>query len=181
MKNRTFEPWVGNNYAESGLNGHKVLFLGEAHYGKEDDKIPSFTQDIVMDHGLNQGSKKFFTIITKLGLSKYAHDPLTQEDREAFWNSIAFYNYVQDFVSEGARVPPTEKMWLEAQEPFIRTIQELNPDLIVLLSERLKGRLPMLDEEVPICVISHPSSRKFAYETHIPLLSDAINQLNCPA
>ena len=143
---RTFDPWVGNEYEETkGLFGVKILLLGESHYGtcenESDKKI--FTKKVVCsvikekDKAGNQKKRPFFTKILRLVTLKQVAS--TEESREEFWNKVAFYNYIQEFVPK--RRPPTKEMWANACPHFIETIKELEPDVIVVLGVRLKKHL----------------------------------------
>lgn len=67
----------------------------------------------------------------------------SSEDREAFWQSIAFYNFIQEPVGEVARQEsPTPEMWQRAVEPFRSVIADLEPQGIVVLGKRLWRHLP---------------------------------------
>jgi ABC-type Fe3+-hydroxamate transport system substrate-binding protein len=95
------------------------------------------------------------------------------EDRQEFWGKIAFYNYVQEFPSDRARVPPSERMWLEAKDPFLRTLMELEPDLVVVLGKRLSENLPDIPDQIDVCIVNHPSSI-FSYKKWIPVLEQSL-------
>ena len=142
---RTFKPWKGKEYECYGLFGVKILLLGESHYGtcesESDKKI--FTKKVVCsvieekDKAGNKKKRPFFTKILRLVTLKQVVS--TEESRKEFWNKVAFYNYIQEFVPK--RKPPTKKMWANAGDHLLETIEELKPNVIVVLGVRLRKHL----------------------------------------
>lgn len=65
-----------------------------------------------------------------------------EADRSAFWNDVAFYNYVQVSVGDSARVRPTAEMFGAAERPFWRTLRELKPTHMLVLGAELWESLP---------------------------------------
>lgn len=106
---QVFLPWIGSRYADDGLDGVRILALGESHCGVEDDKHRGFTQFVVRRWGLEKRSK-YFTIIAKYVLGLTSDDYLRMKDRREFWQSVAFYNYIQDVAGAGPAERPTEEM-----------------------------------------------------------------------
>lgn len=155
---RTFEPWVGSHYNKDGFNGIRILILGESHYGTKDLERSSFTREVVNDLGQNRRNR-FFTVVQMLitGIPKGTR--ISNEDRQSFWEQVAFYNFIQSIVGEKSGIRPTAEMWKSAKGPFVATVQELKPDLIVVLGNELQDHLPKID--VMLCNLKHPSSRGF--------------------
>jgi hypothetical protein len=159
-----FEPWVGEKYATKGFKGGvRLLVLGESHYGIPGDDDASFTQQVVKDHG-KENRHAFFTKTAKLvlgmGTGEYLHD----EDRRQFWDSVAFYNYVQEYAGERPDGNVTSEMWEKAKEPFLEVVEQLEPDALLVLGKQLGDHLPDLGEfDFETCVVTHPSSSRFSY------------------
>ena len=137
-----FKPWLGSDYSTGGVFGKKILVLGEAHYTWE--KGRTLTSDLTVNcvTGIVNGdfTKQFWTNIAKAFIGKLP----SQSDKERFWNSVAFYNYVQESVGYGPRVRPTPAMWLRSQQPFINLLDDLKPELVVVLGYQLWDMLPKL-------------------------------------
>ena len=52
-------------------------------------------------------------------------------------------------------------MWEDSREGYIKTITELNPEVIIVLGVELKEQLPDIPEGPLYCYISHPTSFGF--------------------
>src|SRR5471030_2176089 len=138
----TFEPWRGNRFDE-GWRGKRVLLLGESHYaggGIKADTGPqpsskNFTSDVIQKWALGETRAKYFTLVAGLLGAEPSH-------REEFWNRVAFYNYVQGIVGNAARQRPTEEMWNAGYQPFCDVLDELRPQVVVVLGHDLWNRLP---------------------------------------
>ena len=138
-----FKPWVGENYT-AGFKGKKVLILGEAHYCDttadcddcypgQKNKCNSFTIDFI--DGQLSGVHKRFSFFSKL-TRLFIGDDSDNEAVKQFWDSVAFYNYIQRTVGEKARVRPSAEMWNEAILPFKEVMDELDPNFLLILGNR---------------------------------------------
>lgn len=169
---RNFLPWVGEKYEQSGINGHRVLFLGESHYGSSnDEKDPKFTRNIVENWALRRRSA-FFTKIAKIVKDIGAYRPISPDEKKDAWHRIAFYNYVQQCLPR-PRMAPTPEMWEYAKMPFEQTLSEITPDIVIVLGKRLH---PQVEIPKPLTKIylTHPSSSKFRYEEHAKEIREAL-------
>ncbi len=160
-----FNPWVRKDYQSQSP---KILVLGESHYGIEKDYNPDFTTDIIKDWALErEGSRRFFTIIAKISskiLYNRTPDWLGLEDKQFFWSRVAFYNYIQSFVGDAARIRPSESMWDEAKEPFLTVVDKPKPHIIIVLGRSLGNYIKEFEKEIPIsefCYWYHPSAPKY--------------------
>lgn len=158
----SFEPWIGEQYNEGLKNGTQLLILGESHYGTSGPKDASFTQHVVAEHG-KKNRHAFFTKTAKLVLGLTGDDYLTDDQREAFWDRVAFYNYVQEYAGETPDGTVTPEMWEDAEKPFLTVLERLDPDAVLILGKELSNHVPEVDVET--CVVTHPSSSRFSYET----------------
>lgn len=174
-----FEPWVGSEY-EQGLDGLRVVLMGESHYDRDGvGTKASFTRDVVETFAIGPQRHAFFTKAANLIVGAHEH---TDETRRAFWNRVAFYNYIQRIVGAEPSAQPTQEMWQEAPAAFQAMLAQLKPHCVVVLSQRLWKQLPAAnpyphawgdfevknfgDEANPILAIhtTHPAARGFSYE-----------------
>src|SRR5580698_479940 len=96
IKNVRFQPWVGEKYDS---RSPKLLVLGMSHYPWEGhERIPDYfkTNAVIRDWSTSQRTKKFFTNI--IATCK-GHLP-SDKERVEFWNLVAFYNYIQEFMGD---------------------------------------------------------------------------------
>lgn len=128
-----FEPWVGRNYQAGGA----FLILGESHYGPPD--LPgNFTQVLTQEYADGEWNHRFWTNIMQAVMGR----PYWEIDRNEFWASVAFYNYVQQPVAETAGVAPTSEMFMSSKTAFFSVLNRLKPKSVLVLSKRLWDNLP---------------------------------------
>jgi hypothetical protein len=153
-----FKPWLGDNYENENI---KILILGESHYGNSDENKETFTQDVIKSWALREeGSIKFFTTIAKV-LSDKIDEWLSDDDAKEFWNKVVFYNYIQDFVGQNARIRPTDEMWRQAEKPFNEVLLKYQPDIVVVLGKDLGWYVEQYAndfEKIVFCYWTHPSA-----------------------
>jgi len=162
MESVMFMPWVGKNYL-NGFRGKKFLILGESYYcedysicgacypSKKND-CNNYTIDIITRQ-LNGDEKvsSFYQKLSKLFINNINDTNLLND----FWNSIAYYNYIQSSVGDGARQRPTKEMWNDAYKPFTEVMSELNPDFLLILGSDLWEHMPgeAGGDDWPLCKI----------------------------
>jgi hypothetical protein len=144
-----FTPWKGEHYEESPLFGKRVLVLGEAHYdtwdGERHDLGRDFTIRCVKDQTGGAYTRAFWTKVAETFLGKKP----TLEEKGKFWNSVAFYNFIQEAVHSGSRTAPLEESWRRSEGPFREVLADLRPQLVVALGERLWKNMPAADGSGP--------------------------------
>lgn len=136
-----FLPWIGKNWGDSAnrLSGRKILLLGESHYSREDEAgqaDPDGTLKTFDLHVLSDRSLPFFTKLLQTISGRKKHSMTTREVRD-FWDSVAFYNYVPVYVSEGPRISPTNEMFESGAAPFNQVMDRLKPEIVVVCGHRL--------------------------------------------
>ena len=173
-----FTPWVGNHY-EQGFRGLRVLLVCESHYGKKLHERPTVTSEIVKALALGERHSR-----ATARLSRHPHfakimaaltstrSSFSLAQKEKFWGSVAYYNFLQEFLSK-PRESPSPHMWEEGASAFTDVMGVLSPELIVCFSKRNGDRIRALAGNVPLAVVNHPSSR-FAYAKVIPVIASAI-------
>lgn len=173
MSGIVFEPWIGNKYCQDNYFGSRVLVLGESHYGHEYETGPTVTTNVV--RWLAQGDNRhaFFTKVSKVLLGLDGNTWLDNKSRGEIWEHIAFYNYIQGFVSTGSRVRPSPELWAAAQAPFTEMLNNLSPNIVLVLGKELAAHRPQIPSGIEVCCIQHPSTG-FVYNKWNPLFSQAV-------
>jgi len=177
MKTTTvrFAPWVGSQYSE-GLDGLRILLVGESHYAENNHERPTVTPEIVKALALGErhplATKRLrqhphFTKIMRAVTS--SRRPATRAEKADFWGRVAYYNFIQEFIP-AKRSMPIKAAWLRGKAPFCDVLDVLRPDLIVCLSQRNGDLVCSLAGDVPVAVVHHPSSH-FKYSTVIPKIA----------
>jgi len=187
-----FEPWIGPQYEDSWFN-IRLLLLGESHYGKESEQIPTFTRDLIKRYVTHDWSHKFFTI---LGQTVFGR-PHTEFARADVWEHVCFYNFVQKIVVLPRRTP-TDLERRNASLAFFELLNALKPELVICCGWRLHSWLPDTweigidyncggklihsrfydcgaDYYSEIVPIQHPSSRQFDWSQWHDLFQSAHN------
>lgn len=160
---RTFDPWVGSKCWTEGLSGVRVLILGESHYDDPGTENHSFTIEVVRKWA-QEKRHRFFTVTQKLVLGLGSNDWVSNEQR----------NFVQSFPGAKPRQRPTQEMWSAATIPFLDTVQELKPQVLIVLGYELQRYLPVTPTGIRVCGVQHPSSRGFQYEQWQPAIRSAL-------
>lgn len=187
-----FLPWIGQRY-ELGFGGQRLLILGESHYPWEDDDReltdplpPEVTRDCVsgvITREVWVGDFWKYLEQAHLNVQRWEMAPNGDE----FWQSIAFYNFVQVPVGTGPRQAPRWCEFVDARSAFRAVIQALKPERIVVCGKRLWGamedtpgdlflhndiqgyRLPTGD--VAWCLATvHPSSGRYSWRRLHPVI-----------
>jgi hypothetical protein len=78
----------------------------------------------------------FFTRVSAAILGKQSVDP------KVFWNSVAFYNFIQEAIKKNKR--PTSQMYQAAEQPFLEVLEWLDPcpRLIAVFSAKAWENMP---------------------------------------
>ena len=107
---------------------------------------------------------RVFTKVQKILAAIPVGKPVSDDQRSAFWESVAFDNYIQTSVGEHARDRPTPEMWEAAKKPFLQTLNRLKPEYLIVLGRELEKNVSPLVagiEEIKIVYVTHPSAPKF--------------------
>ena len=160
MTKINFKPWVGKNY-DKGINGKKVLVLGESHYCSPIEKrncmgkictqqnvsnCANFTIKVVGDYVNHYSGEKYEQTFLCFERA-VANRELSQTEREEFWNSVMFYNYLQYAMDAPNQQPSATqwKMWAQSEEAFRELLETYEPDKIIVWGQRLFNALPEWD------------------------------------
>lgn len=150
MQNETkihLRPWIGSEY-EKGIGGKRLLVLGESQYSDTDN--PELTQIVMKkllayklrkrkDEAEYEPWMRTFTIFERAVAGRV----LSGEESAAFWNSVLFYNFVQEMMPDrGFR--PTRKQFADSAAAFEEVLNAYEPDLIIAWGKTLFDRTPEL-------------------------------------
>lgn len=185
-----FNPWEGPNYKSAVP---RLLIVGESHYDWEGRSQPlSMVTISVVEHWMEKPSQFFTNIVaTCIG-----HLPDTKERKE-FWQSVAFYNYIQEFAGNSPRIRPLQSLWPASKAAFFEVISSLMPELVLILGDQnwenidhsvgtegeplksLEGRHSQTwiyptgeDSHALAFHVKHPSAG-YNFKTFFPLFSEA--------
>lgn len=142
MRESFFEPWIGKNYGAKSSFGIPVLILGESHYDPENRNNRRITIELIEDELDGGSGYRFFTNIAASFLGTIP----TRSQRANFWQSALYYTYIQGFVGAKSRMPPTDRMWANSAESFIRVLEKYKPRLVAVFGYRLWEELPNVGE-----------------------------------
>lgn len=135
--NGGFDPWRGELYGRPNDLGlpSRLLILGVSHYGGPEKNYRSLTAEVIKDQWSGH-SYRYFT-----GVQKAVLGPSKEVGAKDFWQSVAFYNFIQRLVGEKPGVRPTSHMWKEAADRFRETLNCLEPTHMIVTGFELWDRL----------------------------------------
>jgi hypothetical protein len=130
-------PWIGTQYLK-GYWGTRILIVGESHYNNHKrivgKSLSMLTKDVLVESQFDLDWKSRF--LTNIAASFIGHIPDASE-RSGFWNSVAFYNYIQNASIPRPGTAPTHEMLSTSLEGFKNVISTLRPKLILIFSYRV--------------------------------------------
>ncbi len=138
-----FLPWVGSDYENGGIFGLKVMILGESHYDVGESRQATMEVMEAVLGGHEKPKRRFWTNV-EIAL---VGGKQVGGDRNRFWHSVLFYNYIQESLT-GPRIPPRYALFQAAEGAFLEVVERKSPDFILVLGERLWKNLP-LDRQGP--------------------------------
>ena len=152
-----FDPWVGDNYWRGFEGRPRLLILGESHYGG-DPPDKSLTQELTREYAEGMWLHRFWTGIMQV----VAGRDRTEIDRMHFWQSVAFYNFIQEFVA-GPRTRPAPEAWRFARPAFAAVLEALRPQALLVLGVCLWNNLPNSGREGPTLQVGELSRKSWLY------------------
>lgn len=133
-------PWVGAEYSSGGIFGKRILVLGESHYG--DGEPSADTTARVFEEYLGcpgtvppylQSFKRF-----ERSLTGTETDP---QQRRRIWDSLLFYNFVQEISTDAPRQTPDVKNRQQSAAAFFEVLEKYRPEYIIAWGYRLWDKL----------------------------------------
>jgi hypothetical protein len=224
MSNRFFKPYVGSDYKSGIYNGKKLLTLGVSHYCSYNDssKICNchFFNECTKNSSLYNEICPYYNDKPRVLLEDSSIDEIQNyidgdgnpsynnyfgflmeyfniSNKNVLCNHIAFANYVQNFLNS-TTTPQQTKHDIRNFEAFLETIDELQPDIIIIwgtkITDHFKKRyiqnivqklyigentyfwyLTYKDNEYTIINPYHPCDYKKHWSSHIDSFKDALN------
>ena len=127
-----FFPWKGAGFGKP--NNHnlpkRLLLVGESHYSEEPDPPDDLTTqvvDVYIDRG--RGGHRFYNGMLRAILGLDARP--SRDERDSFYNAVAFYNFVQHPL-EGPRARPNAEQWKYGRAVFPSCLDRLKPSHVVV-------------------------------------------------
>jgi hypothetical protein len=173
-----FAPWVGAQYATVGFRGLRVLVVAESHYGDSRYERPDVTPELIkalalgLEHKQAQGKFDLHPHYAKIFASlnnRSTAGLFNREQRREFWEKIAYFNFIQQFLPKSRKAPPAGA-WARGKPAFVEVMQVLQPELVLCFSSRNGTRVRALTNGVPVAVVNHPSAR-FSYSRANPVIA----------
>jgi hypothetical protein len=124
-----FEPWIGGEYMRGGFGHLRILVLGESHYDEGYAQSCRTTAHVVERYLRGEDSRPYFEKIGTAFVGQAYRRGI--ESRAHFWNAVAFYNYIQEFMGQSPGRRPTAAQLKDAERPFIETLVRIAPHLVV--------------------------------------------------
>lgn len=108
---------------------------------------------IEIDSFVEDGGYPSYSIFTYFMKGK--SDVLLEEDKESFWENVAFYNYIQDFLPDKTVLDPElDREWLESYYPALEDVlMELKPCVVYVWNTAIKE----------ILMAHRKSNRKYSF------------------
>jgi hypothetical protein len=130
IPNVHFQPWIGTNYRK---RSPRLLVLGMSHYDWEERECAEYSVTNCVIQGRISGEvrQRFYTNIVATCIGRLPND----EDREQFWQSVAFYNYIQEFVGNSPRRIHDPVLWERAEPAFFAVLRRLRPELVLVIGQ----------------------------------------------
>jgi hypothetical protein len=178
MSSRFYDPWKGNRYETEGYLGKRLLILGESHYDIEKSAHSKATTDIIAGLAIKDGRNRFSNKILRLVTGENGFH--SEAQRADFWQRVAFCNYIQ-VPLPGPRIRPTREMWAAGRTPFLETLKELAPDMLLVLGSTITWHLPAVPVTISVCRIKHPSSFGFSPKKWHPFIRASLAIIKQPA
>ncbi len=140
MDNQIFEvgslkwiPFIGANYY-NGVCGKKILLVGESHYHENNKQSidkhnnANFTKIVVNELAINRHywSTKMFSNLHRAFIGN------DNFDTNKFWDSLAFYNFVQrPMITNKGR--PSKRDYIIGWNTFFDIVNILKPDVCIFI------------------------------------------------
>lgn len=194
-------PYCGVRYGIDMPFGLSILVLGESAYDCDcgtDGSLVDNLSELIIGHVFNNERAPS---INKAA-SVFYGGRQNAEQRQDFWRTAAFTNYVQHNVGAVPRERPTNDQWEYAHAAFQQTLDEVKPQFVLVLGKELWSREFQRDEcatqimsigakTKPFCLrrhrsgssfifgINHPSSPGWAYAKWSPWVTVALDEARC--
>jgi hypothetical protein len=69
----------------------------------------------------------------------------SEEEQVEFWHSVAFYNYIQEFVGDSPRKPHAYELWQRSEQAFAEVLLRVRPQLVLVIGVLNWGNIANLN------------------------------------
>jgi hypothetical protein len=143
--------WVGSGYVAAE---RRVLILGESWWG-DVERLGGAIERWARDEQADATFSRLFNTC-----SGKRRERASYNERMAFWNSIAFYNFVQGSLGATRKSRPSRMHFTSAIPALEKVLKSLKPTCVWVVgvgqSEYSSAVLQQLN--IPFEVVRHPSS-----------------------
>lgn len=141
-----FLPYVGSAYAE-GIDGVRVLLLGESHYIADEASIAKagglrFYTRYIFGDCPRVGTRAWGTFFRTLDSIVARKVNPVNEDAAISWSRVAFANFVQKPVGDGARIRPDAEGWESGRRAFPHLLGTLAPHVVLVVGRQAFNQTP---------------------------------------
>jgi hypothetical protein len=146
-------PWIGQNWRRT----HKTLILGESWYG-------GGTIEAIVTAWICRRERDYFLSRVFNACSGLRTESATLAERQAFWDSVAFQNFVCWSLGKGSKCRPTAADYQHACKHLEHLLAELRPAGVwVLGKEQAEYSVPVLEHRSAVYEWAyHPCARRRA-------------------
>ena len=143
--------WVGLNYAAAE---RRVMILGESWWG-ELERLAGAIERWARDEQADATFSRIFNTCSGTRRERASYD-----ERMAFWNAIAFYNFVQGSLGATRKSRPSGTQFKSAMPAFEKVLKSLSPTCvwIVGVGQSKYSSTVLRQLNIPFEVARHPSS-----------------------
>lgn len=144
-----FAPFVGERY-DQGVDGPRVLILGESHYEKDVSKLAGqdggergltwreFCDCELKDQPGSRAWGTFFRRLDNIVTQQLTPDEATAAKK---WKHVAFANFIQTPLAR-ARQRPKSELWKSGKTAFPILLEMLRPQVILVLGAATFNHTP---------------------------------------
>jgi hypothetical protein len=142
-----FMPWIGPEYWNTGaLDGLRVLVLGESHYRwKPPPPRDCDATRVVMEAEIAGTDPPHPCHARVVGAMLGVDDARARGEITRFWNAVAFYNYVQEYVGDRSGVRPTKAAWQSGEAALPIVLAALRPHFVLACGSDLYNHVAKID------------------------------------
>jgi hypothetical protein len=191
-------PYRGDRYTIDKPFGLSILVLGESSYDcdyNQNGLLPDNWSESIIGHVFRSERDISITRASCVFSGKLQSFAWRQE----FWRTAAFTNFVQHSVGSSARQRPTKEKWEFGREALRETLDQLQPQFVLVLGKETwqmefqrdefrERRVSLHAETKPFCLrphvggfsfvfgINHPASWGWTYAHWSPWVNAALEE-----
>ncbi len=135
-----FTPWVGAEYSSGGIFGKRILVLGESHYGNGESS-PDATFRVLEEYLDCPETVPPYLQSFKLFERSLTGTETDAQQRRQIWDSLLFYNFVQEVSTDAPRQMLDVKNPRQSAEAFFEVLETYRPEYIIAWGYRLWDKL----------------------------------------